>query len=495
MISVGIDVAKRSHEACFMDAEGKEIGRPLRFPNTAGGVATLSDHLRRLGQPVSIALEATGHYWLALHERLAQEGFSVQVVNPIQTDAYRRTTVRKVKSDRRDSWIIADFHRIGRVRPGYVPDVTVLPLRELTRFRFRLVDQVGDAKRKALTILDRVFPEYEGLFSDVFIATSRQLLPTATTAEESASFDLEELAALLRRSSRGRFGREKAQAIQMAARNSLGLSSLGPVAALELRCLLDQIEFLEAQIAQVEAAIEELMAQEEQYLTTIKGLGAVLAATILAEIGDIGRFSRLESLVAYAGIDPAVYSSGQFRGTQAKLSKRGSPYLRRALWPAATSARHPGPELQEYYERKRRAGKPYGIVMSAVCRKLLARIYVILKENRPYEVRQPLTLHSRSFPQGFSHPNCRAGGPRPYNITSCPSAASGCSCCCDKPGSCGARWSVGPSELMTEGQDWTIDPSGPAGLYPSSPAHILRAGRLGPSGPCALRASRDGPAH
>lgn len=370
-----------------MDAEGQEIGRPLRFPNTAGGVATLSDRLRRLEQPVSIALEATGHYWLALHQRLTREGFPVQVVNPIQTEAYRRTTVRKVKSDRRDSWIIADFHRIGRVRPGYVPDVTTIQLRELTRFRFKLVDQVGDAKRKALTILDRVFPEYERLFSDVFIATSRQLLRTATSAEEFASFDLEELTELLRRSSRGRFGREKAQVIQMAARNSLGLSSLGPVAALELRCLLDQIEFLEKQIAQVEAAIEELMATQEQYLTTIKGIGAVLAATILAEIGDIGRFSRLESLVAYAGIDPAVYSSGEFTGTQAKLSKRGSPYLRRALWLAATSARRFNPDLHEYFERKTRSGKPYGVVMSAISRKLLARIYVVLKENRPYEVR------------------------------------------------------------------------------------------------------------
>jgi len=358
LISVSIDVAKRTHEACFMDAGGEEVGRPLRFPNTVGGVATLSDRLRRLGQPVSIALEATGHYWLALHERLTGEGFSVQVVNPIQTNAYRRTTVRKVKTDRRDSWVIADFHRIGRVRPGYVPDTTTVQLRELTRFRFKLVDQVGDAKRKALTVLDRVFPEYEKLFSGVFIATSRQLLGRAATPEEFTGFDLEELAALLRRGSRGRFGREKAQVIQMAARNSLGLSSLGPVASLELRWLLDQIEFLEKQIAQVQEAIQELMAATEQHLTTIKGIGTVLAATILAEIGDIHRFNRLESLVAYAGIDPAVYSSGEFTGTQAKLSKRGSPYLRRALWLAATSARRFNPDLQEYYERKIKAGKP-----------------------------------------------------------------------------------------------------------------------------------------
>src|SRR5438445_12887956 len=113
-----------------------------------GGVEALTERLRGLGQPTSIALEATGHYWLALHERLTREGFLVQLINALQTDAYRRTTVRKVKSDRRDCWIIADFQRIGRVRPGYVPQASILQLRELTRFRFKLVDQVGDAKRK-----------------------------------------------------------------------------------------------------------------------------------------------------------------------------------------------------------------------------------------------------------------------------------------------------------------------------------------------------------
>ena len=387
LISVGIDVAKRSHEACFMSANGQELGRPLRFANTSGGVALLTDRLRGLDQPVSIALEATGHYWLPLYERLSRDGFAVQVVNPLQTDAYRRTGVRKVKTDKRDSWIIADFVRIGRVRPGYVPDAAILQLRELTRFRFRLVDQLGDTKRKLLTVLDRIFPEYEGLFSDVFIATSRQLLRMASTADEFAELDTAELVTLLNRCSRGRFNADKAAEIQTAARNSLGIASLGPVAALELNCLLDQMEFLEAQIAKVERTIEELLGTVDQHLTSIAGLGTVLAATILAEVGDITRFTRVESLVAYAGIDPSVYSSGQFVGTQAKLSKRGSPYLRRALWLAANSARRYNPDLQEYFARKTREGKPYGVALSAICHKLITRIYVVLKENRPYVIR------------------------------------------------------------------------------------------------------------
>jgi transposase len=387
VISVGIDVAKRTHEACFLSQDGREILRPRRFHNTRSGVRTFLDDVERLPGPISIGLEATGHYWLALHDALTRAGLTIQVLNPLQTHAYRRTTVRKVKSDHRDAWLIADVVRIGRGRPAYVPDETILQLRELTRLRWGLVDRIADAKRKALTILDRVFPEYEHLFSDVFIRSSRALLGSAATAADFAAADLDELAALLTGASRGRLGRTKAEAVQAAARDSLGLERLGTVAGFELRVLLDEIGFFERQVAGVEREIEAVMATIDQHLTDIKGINAVLASSLLAEIGDIRRFPRLESLVAYAGIDPSVFSSGAFTAKQAHMSKRGSPHLRRALWLAAVSASHWNPDLNAYLQRRLSEGKPRSVVMGAIARKLLSRIYIILRENRPYEVR------------------------------------------------------------------------------------------------------------
>lgn len=387
MIAVGIDIAKRTHEACFLSPDGQEVGKPLRFRNDRPGVQALLARVQQLPEAATIGLEATGHYWLALYDALVQAGLRVQVLNPLQTHAYRRTTVRKVKNDRKDAWLIADVVRIGRGRAAYVPDETICQLRELTRFRWSLVDQIGDAKRKALTVLDRVFPEYEGLFSDVFIASSRALLREATTAADFAAADLGELAALLQQASRGRFGPAKAAAVQAAAQDSLGLERLGGVARFELQALLDQITFLEQQVAAVEREIAARLATCEQPLTGIKGISSVLAASLLAEIGDITRFPRLESLVAYAGIDPAVFASGEFTATQAHMSKRGSPYLRRAVWLAAVAASRWNPDLATYTQRRLQQGKPWGVVMGAVARKLLARIYVILRENRPYEVR------------------------------------------------------------------------------------------------------------
>lgn len=387
MYYVGIDVAKRQHTALILDEQGQVNHRSFNFSNDRVGFEQLVAKIKALAAPVMIGLEATGHYWLALYDHLTHLDYTILVLNPLQIAAYRRTGIRKRKTDRHDAYWIADFVRIGGGQPCHVPQQVILQIRELARFRFRLIEQIGDCKRKALSVLDRVFPEYETFFSDIFIHTSRRLLQEAVTAQEFANFPLDELHSLLTSASRGRFGVSKAQQIIATAARSVGVSFLADAARLELRCLLNQIEFLEAQVADVDAALDALLQQTEQYLTTIPGVGAASAAAFLGEIGDIHRFPTLEKLVAYAGIDATVYQTGEFEGDQAHMSKRGSPYLRHALWLAAAVARQYDPELKAYYERRRAEGKAYSTIMGAICRKLLARVYVVLRENRPYVIR------------------------------------------------------------------------------------------------------------
>jgi transposase len=235
--------------------------------------------------------------------------------------------------------------------------------------------------------LDRVFPEYETLFSSVFLSSSRQLLAKAASAQELATFDLRELTELLKTASRNRFGRPKAEAVQTLAQHSVGVRFLADAAQLEVRCLLAQIDLLEEQRDQVDEALAQLMDRVPQHLTSIPGVGLTTGAALLAEIGDIQRFEGPEKLVAYAGIDATVYQTGQFEARQMHMSKRGSPYLRHALWQAASMAIQYDDELRAYYDRKRTAGTSHGTALGAVCRKLLTRVYIVLKENRPYEVR------------------------------------------------------------------------------------------------------------
>jgi len=387
MYYCGIDVAKRKHAIALLDEHGQPVQRPFTIDNTRAGFDQLLQALAHLPGPVLIGLEATGHYWWALYEDLTQHDHPVVVLNALQVHAFRKSGVRKVKSDRTDANWIAEFLRFSQPTPAQPTTPVLLQLKEVSRFRYHLTEQIGDSKRKLLSILDRVFPEYETLFSSVFLTSSRQLLTQAASAQELATFDLAELTDLLKTTSRSRFGRTKAVAVQAAAQQSVGVRFLADAAQLEVRCLLAQIELLEAQREQVDTALAQLMAQVPQHLTSIPGVGPTTGAALLAEIGDIQRFDAPEKLVAYAGIDAAVYQTGQFEARQMHMSKRGSPYLRHALWQAASMAIMHDAELRAYYDRKRQEGKAHGTALGAVCRKLLTRVYIVLKENRPYRIR------------------------------------------------------------------------------------------------------------
>jgi len=387
MYFCGIDIAKRKHDAAILDQEGNLQDKFIKITNTASGFEEILSKLQALDQDVLIGMEATGHYWLALFDALSAAGYKIVVLNPLQISTYRRSGIRKVKNDRKDAWWIADYLRIANLSPTDRQLPILLQLRELSRFRYSIMDQVGDLKRKIISILDRVFPEYETLFSSVFIKTSRSLLKEAVTAQEIADFDLSELTALLKSNSRGRFGLEKANHIQDLARQSVGVGFLQDAVRVEMSCLLEQLDLLLDQIAHLDASIAAIMDYIPQHITSIPGIGPVTGAAILAEIGDVNRFESSEKIVAYAGIDPSVYETGQFKAAQAHMSKRGSPYLRRALWQAASMAIMYDPELKSYYESKRQEGKHHGTAIGAVCNKLISRIFIILKDQRPYIIR------------------------------------------------------------------------------------------------------------
>jgi transposase len=387
MYYCGIDVAKRKHAIALLDEKGQLVQRPFPIENTRAGFDQLRQALAALNSPVLIGLEATGHYWWALYDELTQQAYPVVVLNALQVHAFRQSGVRKVKSDRTDASWIAEFLRFSQPAPTPPTTTQFLQLKDLSRFRYHLSDQIGDAKRKLWSVLDRIFPEYETLFSSVFLTSSRQLLAQAASAQELAEFDLHELTELLHRASRGRFDRAQAEALHTLAQQSVGVRFLADAAQLEVRCLLAQIDLLEEQRHRVDEALAQLMEHIPQHILSIPGVGPTTGAALLAEIGDIHRFDAPEKLVAYAGIDATVYQTGQFEARQVHMSKRGSPYLRHALWQSALMAIQKDAELRAYYDRKCQEGKAHGTALGAVCRKLLTRVFIVLKENRPYQIR------------------------------------------------------------------------------------------------------------
>ena len=388
MIIVGIDIAKRSHEACLINESGTTLSKTFSFPNSHAGVELLLKQIRKHNpdsQPVVFGMEATGHYWLALYSRLVQDGFLVHVINPIQSDSLRNFYIRQTKTDQVDSFLVAEVIRFGRFSQTVLAEPDLIALRQLCRYRFFLVDQISDVKRKVICLLDQVFPEYESLFSNLFGTSSRQMLADFSSPEEFLAVDTEKLASLLRQASHGRFGLPQARRIQDAARHSFGVKLGSEALTFELRQLVAQIDFLESQLAELGEQISRLYDQFDCTLHTIPGIGKVLAAVILSEIGDIHRFAAPEKLVAFTGIDPSLKQSGEFTGTQSHMSKRGSSYLRRAIWLAAFPASQFNPVLTAFYQKKRSEGKAHGTALGAVSRKLIYTIFALLKSGQSYD--------------------------------------------------------------------------------------------------------------
>ena len=392
MFYAGIDIAKHKHEASIIGADGVALLDSISFTNSKEGCEKLLALFERLGieqDAVTIGMEATGHYWLSVHACFTELGYDVKVINPIQSEAFRKMYIRQTKNDSKDSFIIAQIMRFGQYSVTNMSEERIIALRQLSRYRLSLVDSCGDCKRRIIALLDQIFPEYSKLFSDTFGVTSQEVLLNYQTPEDMLTVSTKKLTALLSKSSRGRFGEAKAKEIKSAAADSFGVHFAKDAFSFQIRQLTEQIQFLERQIEELEQQITIFLTEIGSFITTIPGIGDTLGAIIISEIGDIHRFDAPSKLVAFAGLDVKVNQSGEFTGTKSKISKRGSPYLRRAIWLAAQRAAFCDPTLSAYYQSLRARGKHHLTAIGAVARKLCNIIFVILRDNRPYEIFPP----------------------------------------------------------------------------------------------------------
>ena len=387
MLYLGIDIGKRNHVASLIDENAKNLFKAFSFSNTTDGANGLLEKLSVYTDcdNVEVGMEATDHYWLSIYSFLIEKGFTVHVVNPIQTDGWRKgTEIRKRKTDIIDSVLIADLIRYGDFDETSLSDEEMLSLRNLSRFRNYLVSSIGDLKRKVICVLDQVFPEYQSAFSNIFGETSKELLSHLQTADDFENISSEQLENVLEKVSFKGFAKNKITQISELAANSFGLKFYRDSFSLQLKLLIEQIRFIEAQVSDVEAEIKTILQKIDSPITTIPGIGDINAAVILGEIGDISRFSNASKLAAYAGIDASVSQSGDYQSSNNRMSKRGSPYLRKALFQAALIAAFHDPVFSAFYQKKRSQGKHHLTAVGAVARKLCNTIFAVLKYNTPY---------------------------------------------------------------------------------------------------------------
>ena len=387
MYIVGIDIGKNHHEASIVSPEGKQIGRSLRFATTHKGADSLMSFIfKNIGNsPCVFGMEATGHYWYPIYSFLKAKGYTIYVINPIQSDSLRKMYIRQTKNDSIDSFFIAEVIRFGQFGTTSMADENILAMRQLCRYRDSVISSRTEIKLRIGTIMEQIFPEYEKQFSSLWVSTSMGILEKYLTPENIENAPIDELFEIIKDKSHNRLTKAKAISIKEAAADTFGIKIAQDAFSFQLKQLIDRMNFLDKQIEALDCQILEYYEKFDCYLHTIPGIGIIGAATILAEIGDISRFKNSSSLIAFAGIDPTVRQSGEFNSTHNHMSKRGSPYLRHAIFLAATTCSFHNSPLNAYYKKKRDQGKHHLTATGAVARKLTTVIYAVLRDSKPYE--------------------------------------------------------------------------------------------------------------
>ena len=387
MYIVGIDIGKNHHEASIVSPEGKQIGRSLRFATTHKGADSLMRFIfKNIGNsPCVFGMEATGHYWYPIYSFLKAKRYTIYVINPIQSDSLRKMYIRQTKNDSIDSFLIAEVIRFGQFGTTSMADENILAMRQLCRYRDSVISSRTEIKLRIGTIMEQIFPEYEKQFSSLWVSTSMGILEKYLTPENIENAPIDELFEIIKDKSHNRLTKAKAISIKEAAADTFGIKIAQDAFSFQLKQLIDRMNFLDKQIEALDIEIMKYYEQFDCYLHTIPGIGIIGAATILAEIGDISRFKNSSALVAFAGIDPTVRQSGEFNSTHNHMSKRGSPYLRHAIFLAATTCSFHNSPLNAYYKKKRDQGKHHLTATGAVARKLTTIIYAVLRDSKPYE--------------------------------------------------------------------------------------------------------------
>ena len=387
MYIIGIDIGKNHHEASIVSPEGKQIGHSLRFATTHKGADSLMSFIfNNIGNSSCIfGMEATGHYWYPIYSFLKARGYTIYVINPIQSDSLRKMYIRQTKNDSIDSFLIAEVIRFGQFTTTSMADENILAMRQLCRYRDSVISSRTEIKLRISTIMEQIFPEYEKQFSSLWLSTSMGILEKYLTPENIENAPIDELFEIIKDKSHNKLTMKKAISIREAAADTFGIKIAQDAFSFQFKQLIDRMNFLDKQIEALDCQILEYYEKFDCYLHTIPGIGMIAAATILAEIGDINRFKSSSALVAFAGIDPTVRQSGEFSSTHNHMSKRGSPYLRHAIFLVATTCSFHNSPLNAYYKKKRDQGKHHLTATGAVARKLTTVIYAVLRDSKPYE--------------------------------------------------------------------------------------------------------------
>ncbi|MFB5198627.1 IS110 family transposase [Neobacillus sp. KR4-4] len=404
---VSLDVSKgKSEVQAFLD-KGKPYGKSFSINHDLDGLGSLLEFLEgiknKAGIQPPVVLEATGHYHTPVVQFLEQHQYLLIIVNPLISHRAKNASLRKVKTDAIDAYRLCELYYKEDLEPYKKRGIRLLNLRNLTRQHENITGMYVQTKLQFQAVLDQIFPEYNGVFGDLYSVVSLLTLQAYPASEDILAINEVTLTNKIKelcKSRSIRWAKEKAQQLKKAAAKNPFQKTLYHSHLLSLSMYINMLLQYKEHLSELEAEIDTLAKEIEEYkiIQSIPGIGEKIAATIISEIGEIDRFNHPKKLVAFAGVDPEVFESGKFKATLVRITKRGSSRLRHALYMAVRSGIRDcrkqkttdeiiprNKRLRAFYDKKREEGKLYKVAVIACVNKLLHWIYAILKNRTAFQ--------------------------------------------------------------------------------------------------------------
>ena len=386
MIFVGIDIAKNTHWASAMNSDGEILLEPFFFQNNNEGFQKFISKLSNFDkQKMLIGLESTAHYGENIISYLFSLDYKIGVINPIQTSNLRKSNIRKTKNDKVDTFIIIKSLTLNNYNLVTTRDINNIKLKGLSRSRHNLIVMRSRSKIQLASFIDQLFPELNKFFKgNLHLNVSYQLLKEYSSPKQISSLHLTKLSNILHDNSHGRYNKNDAIRLRELAKNSVGIDN--PTLSLQIKQAILQIELYTEQIEEVEKLSKQILDEMKSKILTIPGMSYNQATAIHGFIGDINRFNKSCQLLAYAGLDPSVYQSGNFEARSTRMSKRGNSLLRYNLVYAAHNLVLHNKTFKEYYDLKRSQGKSHYCALGHCAHKLVRIIFKMLKSNVDFDL-------------------------------------------------------------------------------------------------------------
>ena len=379
---VGIDIAKYEHAAFIMEAStGESLCDPFFFKNNKEGFKKLYTELNKYSKnELLIGMEDTGHYNFAIESSLLAEGYKVALINPITTKSLRKASLKSVKSDKEDALLITKalldkaYYRIISIQ-----DEKLKEAKELTRYRTQLTLEMNRKKNVLQRHIDIVFPEFNTLFNNEYTITYLNILRKYSDAYTIAHTDIRSLRKCFKYCNSF-----SAEELKELASNSVGIHDVS--ISFIIQSVISSIDLINSQIEELDKKIEELAITQASSITSIPGISIITGTSILAELGDISKYSNAGKVIKFAGVNPYISESGKFSADKTAITKKGSKYLRTTLYRVIIPVIRHNPAFNNYYHLQRNQGKGHLCALGHCVRKLLRIIYHLETNNLSFDI-------------------------------------------------------------------------------------------------------------